>query len=54
MFDLAKYMTRCDLMIASLTRFYDKPENYWAWKSTFCNATEGLDLKLSEELDLLS
>ncbi|XP_037609979.1 uncharacterized protein LOC119478948 [Sebastes umbrosus] len=51
--DLAKFLARRDLLTAGLTKFNDKPENYWAWKSTFSNATEDLDLKPSEELDLL-
>ena len=51
--DLAKFLARRDLLTAGLTKFNDKPENYWAWKSTFSNAVEDLDLKASEELDLL-
>lgn len=31
----------------------DKVENYWACKSSFSNAIEGLDLTEAEELDLL-
>lgn len=49
--DLAKFLARHDLLTAGLTKFNDKPENYWAWKSS--NATEGLALKPNEELDLL-
>ncbi len=52
MFELAKFLARRDLLTGGLSRF-NKPENYWAWKSSFCNAIEGLDLKPSEELDLL-
>ncbi|XP_067250257.1 uncharacterized protein [Chanodichthys erythropterus] len=52
-FELAKFLARRDLLTGGLSRFNDKPENYWAWKSSFCNAIEGLDLKPSEELDLL-
>lgn len=51
--DLAKYLARRELITAGLTKFNDKPENYWAWKSTFSNAIEDLELKPSEELDLL-
>ncbi|XP_034768789.1 uncharacterized protein LOC117966565 isoform X2 [Acipenser ruthenus] len=50
---LAKILARRNLLTAGLTKFNDKPENYWAWKSTFSNAVEGLDLKPTEELDLL-
>lgn len=53
MFEIAKFLARRDLLTGELSRFNDKPENYWAWKSSFCNAIEGLDLKPSEELDLL-
>nr|XP_055053759.1 uncharacterized protein LOC129438884 [Misgurnus anguillicaudatus] len=52
-FELAKFLARRDLLTGGLSRFNDKPENYWAWKSSFCNAIEGLGLKPSEELDLL-
>ncbi len=48
----SKFLARRDLLTGGLSRF-NKPENYWAWKSRFCNAIEGLDLKPSEELDLL-
>lgn len=51
--DLAKFLARRDLLTAGLTKFNDKPENYWGWKSTFTNTIEGLDLKPNEELNLL-
>ncbi|XP_063758758.1 uncharacterized protein LOC134877255 [Eleginops maclovinus] len=40
-------------IMSYLGKFNDKPENYWAWRSAFSNATEDLGLKPSEELDLL-
>lgn len=52
--NLAKFLESRDLLTASLMKFDDKPENYWAWKSTFSNAIEDLDLKPFEELDLLT
>ena len=51
--DLAKSLARRDLLTAGLAKFNDMPEDYRAWKSTFSNAIEDLDLKPSEELDLL-
>ncbi|XP_058887670.1 uncharacterized protein LOC131738129 [Acipenser ruthenus] len=42
--ELAKFLACRDLLTAGLIKFNDKPENYWAWKSTFSNAVEGLDL----------
>ncbi|XP_063743151.1 uncharacterized protein LOC134866887 [Eleginops maclovinus] len=50
---LARFLARRELLTAGLTKFNDKPENYWAWRSAFSNATEDLGLKPSEELDLL-
>ncbi|XP_073763460.1 uncharacterized protein [Danio rerio] len=50
---LATLLSRRDLLTAGLTVFDNKPETYLAWKSMFHNATEDLDLKCSEELDLI-
>ncbi|KAI4897604.1 hypothetical protein NFI96_009502 [Prochilodus magdalenae] len=50
---LGRFLARRELLTAGLTKFNDKPENYWAWRSAFSNATEDLGLKPSEELDLL-
>lgn len=50
---LANFLARRELLTAGLKKFNDKPENYWAWKSAFSNATEDLGVKASEELDLL-
>ncbi|XP_060793215.1 uncharacterized protein LOC132896416 [Neoarius graeffei] len=50
---LGKFLARRKLLTAGLTKFDDKPENYWAWRSAFSNATEDLGLNPSEELDLL-
>ncbi|XP_026036546.1 uncharacterized protein LOC113029762 [Astatotilapia calliptera] len=52
--DLAALLSRRDLLTAGLTVFDNKPETYLAWRSTFHNATEDLNLKCSEELDLLT
>ncbi|KAG1927244.1 hypothetical protein F2P79_024382 [Pimephales promelas] len=51
--DLAKYLVRRELVSSGLLTFDDKPENYWAWKASFLNATAGLYLSPKEELDLL-
>ena len=52
--DLAKCLARNQLVTSGIIIFDDKPENYWAWKSSFESATAGLDLTVGEELDLLS
>ncbi|KAF0024609.1 hypothetical protein F2P81_023411 [Scophthalmus maximus] len=43
--DLAKYLAWSQLVCSGLTRFDDKPENYFAWNASFTNTIEGLDLK---------
>lgn len=52
-FDFARYLAKRDLVSGGLTRFTDKSEDFWAWKTSFCNTIEGLNLKSCEELDLL-
>ena len=42
------------MVTSGLTNFDDKPENFWAWKSTFYRAITGLGLSAGEELDLLN
>lgn len=37
----------------SLWLFNDKPQNYRAWKRSFLTTISGLNLKPSEEMDLL-
>ncbi|KAI4879019.1 hypothetical protein NFI96_009718 [Prochilodus magdalenae] len=51
--DITRYLMRRELVHSGLTKFNDHPESYWAWKSSFKNATDGLYLTASEELDLL-
>lgn len=53
MIDFAKYLARRELVNTGLTKFDDCPESFRAWESSFFNATRGLDLTDSEELDLL-
>ncbi|XP_077369860.1 uncharacterized protein LOC144014155 [Festucalex cinctus] len=54
MSDITRYLVRRELVNSGLIKFNDRPENYWAWKSSFQNATGGLNLSASEELDLLT
>ena len=54
MSDMARFLARRDLIHAGLAKFHYRPENYWAWKSSFENAKQGLFLTASEELDLLT
>ena len=51
---LAQYLARRDLVSASLYEFDDQPENYRAWQSSYKNATQGLGLTATEELDLMT
>lgn len=53
MMDFAKYLARRELVTTGLNIFDDKPESFRAWQSSFFNATQGLELTASEELDLL-
>lgn len=48
------YFAWRDLICSSLYRFDDKPENYRAWKKSYSNATQGLGLTATEELDLMT
>ncbi|KAK0154195.1 hypothetical protein N1851_003707 [Merluccius polli] len=52
--DLATYLVRRDLLTSVFKVFDNKPETYISWKSMFCNGIEGLNLKASEELNLLT
>lgn len=46
-------MAHLQLVTTGLTAFDDKPENYWAWKSSFQGTIASLDLSPREELDML-
>ncbi|XP_028304259.1 uncharacterized protein LOC114464360 isoform X2 [Gouania willdenowi] len=52
--ELSAYLARRDLLTAGITVFDNRPESYLSWKSMFHNATQGLNFKASEELDLLT
>ncbi|KAI3353805.1 hypothetical protein L3Q82_005027 [Scortum barcoo] len=52
--DLATYLARRDLLTSGFKVFDNKPETYISWKSMFCNGIQGLNLKASEELNLLT
>ncbi|XP_056273067.1 uncharacterized protein LOC130195510 [Pseudoliparis swirei] len=51
--DFVRYFARRELVATGLLHFNDRPQNYRAWKRSFQNATKGLDLTPSEEMDLL-
>lgn len=40
-------------MSSGLTKFDDLPEHYQAWRETFLNTIENLEMTASEEMDLL-
>lgn len=48
-----KYLMRKEMVNSGLLAFDDRPENYWAWKSSFLAATRELNLSDQEELNLL-
>lgn len=52
--DLAAFLACRDLLTSGLKVFDNHPENYLLWRSTLCKAIDGLYLKPSEELDLLT
>lgn len=52
--DLAAYLAHHDLLTAGFKVFDNRPESYLSRKSMNCSATEELDLKASEVLDLLT
>ncbi|XP_034079405.1 uncharacterized protein LOC117550916 [Gymnodraco acuticeps] len=51
--DLAQYLVRKEMVSSGLLAFDDRPENYWAWKSSFQAVTRELYLSDHEELNLL-
>ena len=51
--DLAKFLAKNQLVSSGLTKFDDLPEHYVAWRETFINTTQHLELSASEEIDLL-
>ena len=53
-FDLTAHLARRDLLTAGLKVFDNRPENYLSWRASYHNVTQGLNLKASEELDLLT
>ncbi len=52
--EIARFLARRELVNSGLFKFDDRPENYWAWKSSFVNAIQELHLSATEQLDLLS
>ncbi|KAI4892131.1 hypothetical protein NFI96_008825, partial [Prochilodus magdalenae] len=54
MSDLTRFLARRELLTGGLTKFNDEPGDFWAWKSSFENVTQGLHFNASEELDLLT
>ncbi|XP_072891002.1 uncharacterized protein [Hemitrygon akajei] len=51
---VARYFAQRDLVTSGLYQFDDKPENYRAWHSTFTNAIDGVQLRATQELDLMA
>ncbi|XP_056290659.1 uncharacterized protein LOC130206630 [Pseudoliparis swirei] len=51
--DFSTYLIRKEMVSSGLTQFDDRPENYWAWKTSFQSITQDLNLTHREELDLL-
>ena len=53
MSDFVRFFARRELVSSGLLQFSDQPENYRAWRASFLNAIQGLNLTDSEEMDLL-
>lgn len=51
--DIARFLAKSQLVSSGLTQFNDLPEHYQAWRETFINTIENLELSSSEEMDLL-
>ncbi|KAL2089355.1 hypothetical protein ACEWY4_014043 [Coilia grayii] len=54
MLNMARYLARREIISTGLKQFDDSPETYRAWRSSFLNAINDLNLSASEELDLLT
>lgn len=42
--DLTKYLVRREMVSSGLLKFDDRPENYWAWKTSFQDITKRAQL----------
>ncbi|XP_023812156.1 uncharacterized protein LOC111947642 [Oryzias latipes] len=51
--DFIKYFARREIVASGLLQFNDEPQSFRAWKRSFVNAINGLDLTASEEMDLM-
>ncbi|KAM7373874.1 hypothetical protein PAMP_006564 [Pampus punctatissimus] len=51
---LLQYLARRDLVTSGLYQFDDKPENFRAWQSSFTNAVAEVQLRATQELDLMT
>ncbi|XP_044136507.1 uncharacterized protein LOC122928083 [Bufo gargarizans] len=51
--EVAKFLMHREIVGAGLMKFDDRPENYWAWKSSFLSGTQNLNLTEKEKLDQL-
>lgn len=54
MSDITRLLVRLELVSSGLMKFSDRPECYWAWRSSFLNTTEGVTLSVNEEHDFLA
>ncbi|XP_061908561.1 uncharacterized protein LOC133653372 isoform X2 [Entelurus aequoreus] len=51
--DFIRYFARREIVATGLLQFNDKPQNFRAWKRSFKNAINGLELTTSEEMDFM-
>ena len=51
--NLTRFLLKKDLLFSRFTQFNDRPESFAAWKGSFLSITKELDVKPSEEIDLL-
>ena len=51
--ELSKFMIKKDLLLSGLSAYNDKPDMFYAWKSSFKNVMLELSVSPKEEVDLL-
>ncbi|XP_040216137.1 uncharacterized protein LOC120945794 [Rana temporaria] len=51
--EVAKFLMHHEIVSAGLMKFDDRPENYWAWKSSFLSGTQDLNMTEKGKLDQL-
>jgi hypothetical protein len=53
MSDITRFMYRNDFLLSRFVNFYDKPECYESWRTSYHSITKELGITPFEEIDLL-